>query len=130
MPENCSSSFVALALTLGLPISLLIACGDSAPTGQSTGAEGISASTSGDMQDDESSSTASQSSSESATDTGTGSESGTETETETETETDEGDAINFDLGVLPDSPPLEEGCGMVDFLFVIDNSGSMSDEQI
>ena len=36
----------------------------------------------------------------------------------------------FDLGVVPDSPMIDQGpCGKVDFLFVIDNSGSMSDEQ-
>jgi hypothetical protein len=36
----------------------------------------------------------------------------------------------FDLGVQPDAgPPPEEGCTKVDFLFVIDNSGSMADEQ-
>lgn len=35
----------------------------------------------------------------------------------------------FDLGALPDSPMLEEGCRKVDFLFVIDNSGSMSAQQ-
>jgi hypothetical protein len=36
----------------------------------------------------------------------------------------------FDLGVQPDAgPPVEEGCTKVDFLFVIDNSGSMADEQ-
>lgn len=36
----------------------------------------------------------------------------------------------FDLGVVPDMPPsMESGCSKVDFLFVIDNSGSMSEEQ-
>lgn len=40
------------------------------------------------------------------------------------------DAPRFDLGVQPDAgPPPEEGCTKVDFLFVIDNSGSMADEQ-
>jgi hypothetical protein len=37
--------------------------------------------------------------------------------------------IIFDQGI-PDSPPFESECGKVDFLFVIDNSGSMSDEQL
>jgi hypothetical protein len=38
--------------------------------------------------------------------------------------------VKFDLGVQPDAgPPVEEGCTKVDFLFVIDNSGSMADEQ-
>lgn len=35
----------------------------------------------------------------------------------------------FDLGKIPEAPPLEDECGEVDFMFVIDNSGSMSDEQ-
>jgi hypothetical protein len=40
------------------------------------------------------------------------------------------DAPKFDLGVQPDAgPPPEEGCTKVDFLFIIDNSGSMADEQ-
>ncbi len=38
--------------------------------------------------------------------------------------------LKFDLGVQPDAgPPVEEGCTKVDFLFIIDNSGSMADEQ-
>ncbi|MBK6919071.1 MAG: VWA domain-containing protein [Deltaproteobacteria bacterium] len=38
--------------------------------------------------------------------------------------------VNFDLGGNPDSPPgLDSGCHAVDFLFVIDNSGSMSAQQ-
>jgi hypothetical protein len=40
-----------------------------------------------------------------------------------------GEAIKFDLGLLPDAPMLEMGCSKVDFLFVIDNSGSMSAQQ-
>jgi hypothetical protein len=40
-----------------------------------------------------------------------------------------GPPVIFDFGVLPDAPPLDESCGEVDFLFVIDNSGSMGDEQ-
>ena len=35
----------------------------------------------------------------------------------------------FDLGEIPDAPSIDEECGEVDFLFVIDNSGSMGDEQ-
>ena len=38
--------------------------------------------------------------------------------------------FRFDLGSLPDSSiQIEEGCTKVDFLFVIDNSGSMADNQ-
>lgn len=35
----------------------------------------------------------------------------------------------FDLGILPDIPIPEEGCTKVDFLFTIDNSGSMAGDQ-
>ncbi len=37
--------------------------------------------------------------------------------------------VDFDLGAIPDAPPFDTSCGEVDFLFVIDNSGSMGDEQ-
>jgi hypothetical protein len=39
--------------------------------------------------------------------------------------------FKFDLGDAPDAgpPPSSEGCQKVDLLFVIDNSGSMADEQ-
>lgn len=37
----------------------------------------------------------------------------------------------FDLGIQPDSSmPVQEGCQKVDFLFIIDNSGSMADNQV
>jgi hypothetical protein len=42
---------------------------------------------------------------------------------------DEGPTI-FDVIGLPDAPPIDEGCSAVDFLFVIDDSGSMYDEQV
>jgi hypothetical protein len=41
-----------------------------------------------------------------------------------------GPPISFDFPPLPDAPPLDDSCGQVDFLFVIDNSGSMSGEQL
>jgi hypothetical protein len=37
--------------------------------------------------------------------------------------------IDFDLGVLPDAPMLSQSCTKVDFMFVIDNSGSMGSYQ-
>src|SRR5687768_4092276 len=37
--------------------------------------------------------------------------------------------IIFDQGIIPDSPKLEMGCRKVDFLFVVDNSGSMAANQ-
>ncbi|MCX4247233.1 vWA domain-containing protein [Paraliomyxa miuraensis] len=47
----------------------------------------------------------------------------------TEIEDESGNPITFDLGGLPDSPMFDMGCRKVDFLFVIDNSGSMSAQQ-
>jgi hypothetical protein len=45
-------------------------------------------------------------------------------------DTSGGGGPKFDLGVQPDAgPPPKEGCTKVDFLFIIDNSGSMADEQ-
>lgn len=47
-------------------------------------------------------------------------------------ESEEGDESNdpvFDLGVIPDIPVQEMGCEGIDFLFAIDNSGSMSAQQ-
>lgn len=40
------------------------------------------------------------------------------------------DDPKFDLGIQPDvDQEIEEGCTKVDFLFVVDNSGSMEDDQ-
>ena len=62
---------------------------------------------------------------------------GTKGDTPDDDDDDDDDAVDdgedgpkFDLGVQPDSNmEIEEGCTKVDFLFVIDNSGSMEDEQ-
>jgi hypothetical protein len=58
------------------------------------------------------------------------------TSTGSSTSTQGGDAaetvdppVVWDLGAVPDAPEIEQGCTAVDFLFVIDNSGSMGDEQ-
>jgi len=49
---------------------------------------------------------------------------------ETTASSSEGRApTNFDLGPLPDGPEVERGCRKVDFLFVIDDSGSMAEQQ-
>jgi len=40
-----------------------------------------------------------------------------------------GPPVIFDYGGIPEAPPIDEQCGQVDFLFVIDNSGSMGGEQ-
>ncbi len=47
-----------------------------------------------------------------------------------DSEGDDHDGPKFDLGVMPDTElEIEEGCRKVDFLFVIDDSGSMGDDQ-
>jgi hypothetical protein len=38
--------------------------------------------------------------------------------------------LKWDLGGLPDIPEVEDRCTKIDFLFVVDNSRSMEDEQI
>ncbi len=61
----------------------------------------------------------------STSDTGNPQDSGT-----TEGAEETGPPVYFDLGPLPDTQKVDEACGAVDFLFVIDNSGSMLDEQM
>ncbi|MCX4241933.1 vWA domain-containing protein [Paraliomyxa miuraensis] len=46
------------------------------------------------------------------------------------TEGNDTQSFTFDLGVLPDAPEFDQGCRKVDFLFVIDNSGSMTAQQM
>ena len=61
------------------------------------------------------------------TDGPTGNPSGTDP---SETSSDSADEPKFDLGAQPDvHQEVEDGCTKVDFLFVVDNSGSMEDEQ-
>ncbi len=60
-----------------------------------------------------------------ATSDGSGGSDGTTSATAT------GGTVKFDLGLAPDiEMPEKEGCKKVDFLFVIDNSASMSQQQI
>ncbi len=48
----------------------------------------------------------------------------------TSSNTNDDDEPKFDLGTQPDvNQEIEEGCTKVDFLFVVDNSGSMEDDQ-
>ena len=44
-------------------------------------------------------------------------------------EDDTGNPIIFDQGTIPDAPKFDMGCRKVDFLFVVDNSGSMGANQ-
>jgi hypothetical protein len=139
MHRTHSSSSISLVLTLGLPVMSIMpvmsACnGSPSSEGETTVAESISVSTTEQMQEtsDGSGTTGMPETdgSETADDTETTSNPETTDDPETEESEDEGPAINFDLGNVPDSPPFDESCGQVDFLFVIDNSGSMSDEQV
>jgi hypothetical protein len=124
-------------ITLGMFVSMsLMACGGSNPESETT----VAQSTSGEMQQ----TTEAESSAPGVPETTGDLESGDmestgalETTGESEAtgdsgttgESEEGPSIKFDLGLVPDAPEYDESCGMVDFLFVIDNSGSMSDEQ-
>lgn len=38
--------------------------------------------------------------------------------------------VEFDVAGIPDAPGLADGCNAVDFLFIIDSSGSMYDKQV
>ena len=42
---------------------------------------------------------------------------------------DPGSPVVFDFAAIPDAPEFETGCRKVDFLFVVDNSGSMQAQQ-
>jgi hypothetical protein len=54
----------------------------------------------------------------------------TPNETDAPTSAGSGEDPKFDLGVQPDvNQDVEDGCTKVDFLFVVDNSGSMEDDQ-
>jgi hypothetical protein len=66
-----------------------------------------------------------------AFDTETASGTGADAITDT-APADEGPMTKFDMGEPPDvgGLPDQEGCTKVDFLFVIDNSGSMGDDQV
>lgn len=135
MHRTRSSSSIKLMLALGLPSALmpvLPACGESGPGSETVIGESISVGTT-EMPETSAEESSTTSMAESGTETASGTETTADTETDTETTAepeDDSDPINFDLGTVPDSPPYDESCGMVDFVFVIDNSGSMSDEQI
>ncbi len=103
--------------------SLLIACGGGDEDRETTAGPGIgSISQSGPDTNSDTSDSA---------DTGgtDGMTSGSGADGMTASASGDGD-VKFDLGVQPDANvDMEEGCTKVDFLFIIDNSGSMNDEQ-
>jgi hypothetical protein len=136
MNRTRSSFSISIELLLSLSSVLIVsACGGSNSENVTTLAEGVSAENTGEMQEtsvEESTTSGSETTGDTETTAGTEATGGTETNGGTETTNgtdDDGTSVKFDLGPVPDSPMLDESCGMVDFLFVIDNSGSMSDEQ-
>jgi len=122
MLEDMLSTVRRRALA-GLGASLAVGCGGEGPRQDTSAGDGIlsvgesasASQTEGDADDDDDDGTASQSASGTA-----------------ETAADASDdGIVFDLGVQPDANnEIEQGCTKVDFLFVIDNSGSMADNQV
>ena len=122
-----------LVRTLATPLLFLLACGDDGGGGSGSGMGSASIASLGGL-------TLSGGGSESgssgeATGAATG---GSDTDAVTsapatsEPATSGGTAPKFDLDPIPDATPQDgdEGCQKVDLLFVIDNSGSMADEQI
>src|SRR5262245_9983744 len=111
------------AALAGLGASLVIACGEEGGRGGVTAGSGIgsvgqSASASAETSGGEASGG-------SADDSG-GSGSGEVGSTAASADDDDGPV--FDLGIQPDVVMVPEmGCSKVDFLFVVDNSGSMGD---
>ncbi len=113
-----------------------LACGDSdgAASESTAASDASSTGTPG-------SSTATTAGSADGTTVGQGSTAATATTTTTTTTTaggvtSSGDSTplttgpKFDQAVPDGAPPVSEGCSKVDFLFVVDDSGSMGDEQI
>lgn len=108
-------------------MSLVLACGTTDPESSGSGTETTLSPTTG----------ASQTSGPSGGDTTSGSTSSgpvtgplsTSSTTSSGSDSSADDGVVFDLGVQPDAPPVDDGCAGIDFLFVIDNSGSMGAQQ-
>lgn len=110
----------------GISLSLLAACGSDGPSSADASGTSLTATTgvmptSGETSPDSSTTTSGGGGVTGVTSDGT-------TATADDTAGDDDDVV-FDLGAMPDAPPIEEGCAGIDFLFVIDNSGSMGAQQ-
>lgn len=108
----------------GVAIALAVGCGDSdedRPGGSGSGiasaSNGTESATGGASNDDDNPTDPS------ATSVATSSVDTSPVADET------GYTPKFDLGTMPDFALIEEGCQKVDFLFTIDNSGSMAGDQ-
>lgn len=125
----------ALALTLATPLLLMLACSDDGGGGTNSVTATMTMGGIGTLTLSTGNGSESSSSDSSGMPTGSGSSGDTDVNTSepvTSTSNGSGPDPKFDLGVTPDGglPPADTGCKKVDLLFVIDNSGSMADEQI
>ncbi|MDC0720249.1 hypothetical protein [Nannocystis bainbridge] len=125
--------------TLLATLSILSACGDDVETSNSNATTGVTTAPTTNSTNTTSTTGSSQSGTE-ATSEASGSESNSDSETSAPTTTGTSDPTStggspkLDVGVEETTDGVttdgdEMGCRKVDFLFIIDNSGSMSDEQ-
>jgi hypothetical protein len=118
----------SLPTVFGCLLGVSLGCSDdrvSSTVGDTAGGSGGSNDANGSSTDEESSSSTDEDGSTSDTNT-TESESKSESETEFETDTEDGSI--FDIGTFADIGE-HTGCEAVDFLFVLDDSSSMSEHQ-
>lgn len=122
-----SMTWRSRAVIGGVLAWLPLACGDDSTGDGSAGSSSagstgpITATTTGDVEPGTSSGTPM-----TTTMTSTGADSTTAGDSGSES----GPPVYFDLGIIPEMPISKGPCGKVDFLFVIDNSGSMFEEQV
>ena len=111
--------------TLATPLLLLLACGDS--DGASAGGSGMITSASASASTTSTSTTSTSGASDTASGTSAG---GSESESAGASSSSSGGGLKLDVGFeTTDTGAPAEGCKKVDLLFVIDDSGSMSDQQ-
>jgi len=103
---------------------LLTGCAEEGTEADGADTSGMPSPTGGDAADDTDSGNA-------PADTGTPSPATTTGDTPGTTDDgpDPDAPVVFDFAPLPDAPEFETGCRKVDFLFVVDNSGSMQSQQ-
>ncbi|MBZ5711975.1 hypothetical protein [Nannocystis pusilla] len=119
----------ALALTLVTPLCLLAACSDDGGGGNNSSETMTPGSLSNLTLPGDTTGTGTEST---ATPTSTDASTDANTSEPVTSSADSGPNPKFDIGSPPDGglPQPDTGCKKVDLLFVIDNSGSMADEQI
>ena len=115
---------VARWLAIGGAATLIAACGSDGSgrnSGDGPGIDSLGSQTGGSTGDGSAGTT--------GTDPGPASATGDSSGGNTTEQRTTGANPLFDLGVQPDIPIPKEGCTKVDFLFTIDNSGSMAGDQ-